>query len=45
MAKKLSPFNFTKAVMRSFMAESGLEPRYEQAQAKAPPLSRWKGNC
>ncbi|EHK44033.1 hypothetical protein TRIATDRAFT_37284 [Trichoderma atroviride IMI 206040] len=27
MAKKLSPFNFTKAVMRSFMAESGLEPR------------------
>lgn len=31
MAKRLSPFNFTKAVMRSFMAESGLEPRYEQA--------------
>ncbi|KAK0764927.1 hypothetical protein N5P37_002399 [Trichoderma harzianum] len=27
MTKKLSPFNFTKAVMRSFMAESGLEPR------------------
>ncbi|PTB71056.1 hypothetical protein M440DRAFT_1442957 [Trichoderma longibrachiatum ATCC 18648] len=27
MAKRLSPFNFTKAVMRSFMAESGLEPR------------------
>ncbi|KAH0529496.1 hypothetical protein TsFJ059_004232 [Trichoderma semiorbis] len=27
MIKKLSPFNFTKAVMRSFMAESGLEPR------------------
>lgn len=27
MAKKLSPTAFTKAVMRSFMAESGLEPR------------------
>jgi acyl-coenzyme A thioesterase 13 len=27
MAKKLSPVGFTKAVMRSFMAESGLEPR------------------
>ncbi|KAK5995292.1 Putative esterase C31F10.02 [Cladobotryum mycophilum] len=27
MAKRLSPFSFTKAVMRSFMAESGLEPR------------------
>ncbi|PHH81380.1 hypothetical protein CDD82_907 [Ophiocordyceps australis] len=27
MAKKLSPAGFTKAVMRSFMAESGLEPR------------------
>ncbi|EGR49016.1 uncharacterized protein TRIREDRAFT_61020 [Trichoderma reesei QM6a] len=26
MAKRLSPFNFTKLVMRSFMAESGLEP-------------------
>ncbi|PHH85424.1 hypothetical protein CDD83_429 [Cordyceps sp. RAO-2017] len=26
-AKKLSPMPFTKAVMRSFMAESGLEPR------------------
>ncbi|KAM0460729.1 hypothetical protein ACHAPV_001239 [Trichoderma viride] len=31
MAKKLSPFNFTKAVMRSFMAESGLEPRRKTA--------------
>ncbi|KAL6870562.1 HotDog domain-containing protein [Trichoderma novae-zelandiae] len=30
MAKRLSPFNFTKAVMRSFMAESGLEPRLLQ---------------
>ncbi|KAJ4861913.1 thioesterase superfamily domain-containing protein [Trichoderma breve] len=30
MTKKLSPFNFTKAVMRSFMAESGLEPRLLQ---------------
>ncbi|KAM6479071.1 HotDog domain-containing protein [Trichoderma sp. SZMC 28011] len=29
MTKKLSPFNFTKAVMRSFMAESGLEPRVD----------------
>ncbi|KAK2601995.1 hypothetical protein QQS21_004421 [Conoideocrella luteorostrata] len=27
MAKKLSPTAFTKAVMRSFMADSGLEPR------------------
>ncbi|KID78240.1 Thioesterase superfamily, partial [Metarhizium brunneum ARSEF 3297] len=26
MAKKLSPTAFTKAVMRSFMADSGLEP-------------------
>ncbi|KAF7561624.1 hypothetical protein G7046_g2497 [Stylonectria norvegica] len=28
MSKKLSPSLFTKAVMRSFMADSGLEPRY-----------------
>ncbi|QUC23772.1 uncharacterized protein UV8b_08013 [Ustilaginoidea virens] len=27
MANKLSPTSFTRAVMRSFMAESGLEPR------------------
>ncbi|OAQ73617.1 thioesterase superfamily protein [Pochonia chlamydosporia 170] len=27
MSKKLSPSAFTKAVMRSFMADSGLEPR------------------
>jgi acyl-coenzyme A thioesterase 13 len=27
MAKRLSPTGITKAVMRSFMAESGLEPR------------------
>jgi len=27
MAKKLSPAAFTKAVMRSFMVDSGLEPR------------------
>ncbi|KAJ3536595.1 hypothetical protein NM208_g6652 [Fusarium decemcellulare] len=27
MAKKLNPTQFTKAVMRSFMADSGLEPR------------------
>ncbi|EFY89225.1 hypothetical protein MAC_04812 [Metarhizium acridum CQMa 102] len=27
MAKKLTPTAFTKAVMRSFMADSGLEPR------------------
>ncbi|KAH6870906.1 hypothetical protein B0T10DRAFT_533711 [Thelonectria olida] len=28
MAKKLNPTQFVKAVTRSFMAESGLEPRY-----------------
>ncbi|GAB0134001.1 hypothetical protein EsDP_00002388 [Epichloe bromicola] len=33
MAKKLSPTAFTKAVMRSFMAESGLEPRILSAEA------------
>ncbi|KAK0382820.1 hypothetical protein NLU13_9915 [Sarocladium strictum] len=27
MAKRLSPTGFTKAVVRSFMADSGLEPR------------------
>ncbi|KAJ3467639.1 hypothetical protein MRS44_005203 [Fusarium solani] len=27
MAKKLNPTQFTKAVVRSFMADSGLEPR------------------
>ncbi|KFA68610.1 hypothetical protein S40285_07222, partial [Stachybotrys chlorohalonatus IBT 40285] len=27
MAKKLSPIGFTKAVLRSFAADSGLEPR------------------
>ncbi|KAH8176878.1 thioesterase superfamily protein [Sarocladium implicatum] len=27
MSRKLSPTGFTKAVMRSFMADSGLEPR------------------
>lgn len=45
MAKKLSPFNFTKAVVRSFMAESGLEPRYEQIPTKALFITYSRGTA
>ncbi|PON30499.1 hypothetical protein TGAM01_v200939 [Trichoderma gamsii] len=42
MAKKLSPFNFTKAVMRSFMAESGLEPRLLHSRFRITNASEGK---
>ncbi|KAM0285402.1 hypothetical protein ACHAO9_008746 [Fusarium lateritium] len=45
MAKKLNPTQFTKAVMRSFMKDSGLEPRYvardfdQQLYTETPSLT------